>query len=87
MVAEREHGQVHFLDLYIWAQLVVNAGRTSTMHRVMFLPYCKPGNAYAYISFNSFHGRHIFRGWIIAEQLRLLTVSREPEQWKDEGII
>lgn len=87
VVAEREHGQVHFLDLDMWAEPVANAGRTSTTHRVLFRPYRKPGNAYAYIPFNSFHGRHIFRGWIIAELLRLLTHSSEPEQWKHEGIM
>ena len=87
VVAVREHGKVHFLDLDMWAEQVANAGRTSTTHRVMFRPYCKPGNAYAYIPFNSFHGRHIFRGWMVAELLRLLTDSSEPEQWKHEGII
>lgn len=86
-VAERERGQVHFLDLDLWAQPVAVSGRTVTTHRVLFRPYRKPGNAYAYIPFNSFHGRHIFRGWIIAELLRLLTHSSEPEQWKQEGAV
>jgi hypothetical protein len=53
---------------------------------VIFRPYRKPGNAYAYIPFNSFHGRHTFRGWIIAEILRLLTHSSEIEFWQQEGI-
>ena len=44
-----------------------------------------PGNAHAYIPFNSFHGRHIFRGWLLAELLRLLTHCSTPELWKDEG--
>lgn len=84
-VKEREKGQVHFLDLDMWAKYVSAAGRTNTTFRVLFRPYRKPGNAYAYIPFNSFHGRHIFRGWITAEILRLLTHSSELEIWKQEG--
>ncbi len=42
-------------------------------------------DAYAYIPFNSFHGRHVFRGWITAETHRLLTHSSELEIWKQEG--
>ena len=40
-MAERDEGQVHFLDLYMWAQPVAYAGRTSTTHMVMFRPYSK----------------------------------------------
>ena len=29
--------------------------------------------------------RHVFRGWIIAEILRLLTHSSQPEFWQQEG--
>jgi hypothetical protein len=53
--------------------------------KIVFRPYRKPGNAYAYIPFNSFHGRHIFRGWILAELLRLATHSSSPEIWLEEG--
>ena len=42
--------------------------------------YLKPGNAYAYIPFTSFH-----HGWILAELLRLLTHSSSPEIWMDGG--
>ena len=62
-----------------------------TLHRkgketkVIFRPFRKPGNAHAYIPFNSFHGRHIFRGWLLAELLRLLTHCSTPELWKEEG--
>ena len=83
-VEEREYGQVHFLDLDMWAVPGSGAGKTDTF-RVMFRPYRKPGNAYAYIPFSSFHGRHVFRGWIIAELFRLLTHSSELEVWKQEG--
>jgi hypothetical protein len=85
VVKEREHGQVHFLDLDMWVKYVSVARRTDTIFRVLFRPYRKPGNAYAYIPFNSFHGRHVFRGWITAEILRLLTHSSELEIWKQEG--
>ena len=46
--------------------------------------YRKPGNAYAYIPFNSFHGRHTFRGWVVAELLRLATHSSTPNVWVEE---
>jgi hypothetical protein len=85
VVKEREHGQVHFMDLDMWVKYVSAALRTDTNFRVLFRPYRKPGNAYAYIPFNSFHGRHVFRGWITAEILRLLTHSSELEIWKQEG--
>ena len=84
VVKERERGQVHFLDLDMWVKYTT-AALTDTTFRVLFRPYRKPGNAYAYIPFNSFHGRYIFRGWITAEILRLLTHSSELEIWKQEG--
>jgi hypothetical protein len=77
VVKERGHGQEHFMDLDMWVKYVSAAVRTDTNFRVLFRPYRKPGNAYAYIPFNSFHGRHVFRGWITAEILRLLTHSSE----------
>jgi len=85
VVKERERGQVHFLDLDMWVKYTTAAPRTDTTFRVLFRPYRKPGNAYAYISFDSFHDRHVFRGWITAEILRLLTHSSEFEIWKQEG--
>ena len=41
--------------------------------------------AYANIQFTSFHPRHTFRGWILAEVLNLLTHSSTPDIWMDEG--
>jgi hypothetical protein len=55
--------------------------------RVTFRPYRKPGNAYAYIPFNAFHGCHAFRGWMLAELLRLVAHSGTLELWKEEGSI
>jgi hypothetical protein len=52
---------------------------------VAFKPYRKPGNAHAYIPFTSFHARHTFRGWVLAELLRLLTHSSTVEIWQEEG--
>ncbi len=50
-----------------------------------FRPYQKPGNAHAYIPFTSFHARHTFRGWLLAELLKLLTHSSTVDIWQDEG--
>ena len=58
--------------------------RTGNTVRILLRPYHKPGNAYAYIPFNSFHGRHTFRGWVLAELLRLLTHSSSPATWQEE---
>ena len=46
-----------------------------------------PARTYPSTLSRSFYGRHIFRGLMISELLRLLTYSIEPEQWKHEGII
>jgi hypothetical protein len=43
--------------------------------------YRKPGNAYAYLPYGSFHARHVFRGWVKAEVVRLLTHSSNPDNW------
>jgi hypothetical protein len=59
---------------------------TGNGFKSIFSPFRKPGNAYAYIPFNSFHARHTFRGWILAELLRLLTHSSSPETWREEGL-
>ena len=69
LVTAKRHGQVNFLDLDMSLQRVM--ARTGATIRVLFRPYRKPGNAYAYIPFTSFHGRHTFRGWVLAELLRL----------------
>jgi hypothetical protein len=85
-VATFDHGRAIFLDLDMGLKFTSVSQRFGTTFRVIFRPYRKPGNAYAYIPFNSFHGRHTFRGWIIAEILRLLTHSSEIEFWQQEGI-
>lgn len=84
VVAER-HEQVNFLDLDMSLQRKV--GIMGATIQIIFRPYHKPGNAYAYIPFSSFHGRHIFRGWVLAEILRLLTHSSTPEIWLEETSI
>jgi hypothetical protein len=81
-----DHGRAIFLDLDMCLKYAPDSRRFGTTFRVIFRPYRKPGNAYAYIPFDSFHGRHTFRGWIIAEILRLLTHSSEIEFWKQEGM-
>lgn len=83
IVAAVDHTQVNYLDLdmSLKADIVTGNGL-----KVFFSPFRKPGNAYAYIPFNSFHARHTFRGWIMAELLRLLTHSSSPETWREEGL-
>ena len=85
LVTAERHEQVNYLDLDMSLQRVRD--RRGATIRVLFRPYRKPGNAYAYIPFNSFHGRHTFRGWVLAELLRLLTHSSTPELWREEGNI
>ena len=85
LVEAKHHEQVNYLDLGMSLQRVRT--REGATIRVLFRPYRKPGNAYAYIPFTSFHGRHIFRGWVLAELLRLLTHCSTPELWKEEGSI
>jgi hypothetical protein len=84
-VATKRHDQVVFLDLDMSLQSV--RARTGTTLQVQFRPYHKPGNAFAYIPFNSFHGRHTFRGWVLAESMRLLTHSSTPDIWKEEATV
>ena len=69
---EQCHGRVNFLDLAYSAYCL-----GLTLLSELFRLYRKPGNAYAYIPFSSFHGRHIFQGWTIADFLRLLTGTRQ----------
>ena len=78
VTAER-HARVNFMDL----DLALERERTRTL--VSFRPYRKPGNAYAYIPFTSFHGRHTFRGWVLAELLRLLTHCSSEDAWMEEA--
>jgi hypothetical protein len=81
IVAATCHDQVVYLDLDMSLQRART--RTGTTIRLQFRPYHKPGNAFAYIPFTSFHGRHTFRGWVLAELLRLLTHSSTPETWRE----
>ena len=83
LVTAKRHEQVNYLDLDMSLQLVRTWGGATI--RVLFRPYHKPGNAYAYIPFTSFHGRHTFRGWVRAELIRLMTHSSTPEIWREEG--
>ena len=85
VVAATRHDEAEFLDLVMAVERCSVTTRTSTAWRVTLRPYRKPGNAYAYIPFTSFHARHTFRGWILAELLRLLTHSSSPEIWMEEG--
>ena len=82
VVIAKRHDTVNVLDLDISLQM--EDGQAGTSIRVLLRPYHKPGNTYAYLPFNSFHGRHTFRGWVLAEILRLLTHSGTLEIWKEE---
>jgi len=87
VVGSRKHDQVDFLDLDMRVEhCFSNEKMAMDTSKIVFRPYRKPGNAYAYIPFNSFHGRHTFRGWIMAKLLRLATNSSSPEIWLDEGM-
>ena len=83
LVAIQQHDQVNFLDLDIALSRKVT--KTGNKVKVILRPYRKPGNSYAYIPFTSFHGRHTFRGWVLAEILRLLTHSSSIATWRAEG--
>ena len=85
MTAATRHDEAEFLDLVMAVERCSVTTRTSTAWRVTLRPYRKPGNAYAYIPFTSFHACHTFRGWILAELPRLLTHSSSPEIWMEEG--
>jgi hypothetical protein len=77
MVAVKRHDQVNVLDLDMTLQRKRTRMGTTVTFRVTFRPYSKPGNSQA------FHGRHTFRGWVLAELLRLVTHSSTPELWKE----
>ncbi len=49
-----------------------------------FKVYRKPGTAYAYLPYGSFHARHVFRGWLKAEMHRLPTHSSSSTVWLEE---
>jgi hypothetical protein len=69
---------VNFLDLDI------NIVRSEISTYFNFKVYRKPGSAYAYLSYGSYHARHIFRRWLKAEMHRLLTHSSNPDVWLKE---
>ena len=57
--------------------------RTGATIREPIWPYLKQCKAYAYIPFTSFHGLHIFLGWMPEELIRLLTNSSNWELWRE----
>ena len=69
---------VNFLDLDI--DIICNEISTYFNFKV----YRKPGSAYAYLPYGSYHARHIFQGWLKAEMHRLLTHSSNPNVWLKE---
>ena len=69
---------VNFLDL----DIDIVHSETSTYFN--FKVYHKPGSAYAYLPYGSYHARHIFRGWLKAEMHRLLTHSSNLDVWLKE---
>ena len=69
---------MNFLDLDI--QIVYSLGSAAFAFKV----YRKPGSAYAYLPYGSYHARHVFRGWLKAELLRLRTHSSSPSVWLEE---
>ena len=73
-----KHRRVNFLDLNR------KAVYTTTMVKFEFGVYRKPGNAYAYLPYGSYHSRHVFRGWLKAEMHRLLTHSSNINIWLEE---
>jgi len=70
-----QHRQVKFLDLDM--PIVYSDGSAVFAFKV----YRKPGTAYAYLPYGSYHARHVFRGWLKAEMHRLLTHSSNPNVW------
>jgi hypothetical protein len=75
---QHQHRQVNFLDLDI--TVVYSFGSADFAFKV----YRKPGTAYAYLPYGSYHARHVFRGWLKAEMHRLLTHSSNPDVWLEE---
>ena len=75
---QHQHSRVNFLDLDI--QILDLHGSPEFEFRI----YRKPGNAYSYLPYGSYHARHVFRGWLKAEVQRLLTHSSNPSVWLEE---
>ena len=76
-----KHRRVNFLDLNI--RIVYPTEPTQSVH-FEYSVYRKPGNAYSYLPYGSYHARHVFRGWLQAEIYRLLTHCSSPETWIEE---
>ena len=81
MLVQHQLRRVNFLDLDI--QYVRSHGSAALAFKI----YRKPGNAYAYLPYGSYHARHVFRGWLKAEMQRLLTHSSNPSVWLEECCI
>ncbi len=58
---QHQHRQVKFLDLDI--TVVYSFGSADFAFKV----YRKPGTAYAYLPYGSYHPRHVFRAWLKAD--------------------
>jgi len=78
---QHQHRQVNFLDLAI---TIMYSERSADF---AFKVYRKPGTAYAYLPYGSYHARHVFRGWLKAEMHRLLTHSSSPAVWLEECVV
>jgi hypothetical protein len=48
--------------------------------------FCKPGNAFAYLSPDSFHPRHSFKGWIRGLLIRNITRNNTIALWRAENL-
>ena len=64
---QHQHRSVNFLDLDI--QIIYSQGSAEFAFKV----YSKPGSAFVYLPYGSYHARHVFRGWLKVELHRLLT--------------
>ena len=74
----KHHRVNHCLDLDI------STVYTTTKVEFEFGLYRKPGNAYAYLPYGSYHSRHVFRGLPKTEMRRLLTHSSKVNVWLEE---
>ena len=80
---QHQHSRVNFLDLDI--SITRLSGMAEFAFKVFaFKVYRKPGSAFAYLPYGSYHARHVFRGWLKAELHRLLTHSSNPTVWLEE---
>ena len=78
MLVQHQLRRINFLDLDI--EFIRSHGSATFAFKV----YRKPGNAYAYLPYGSYHARHVFRGWLKAEMQGLLTHSSNPLVWLEE---